>query len=98
ADARARSVAPPVLLLDDRGQDDELLRGLDRQVRRAPRPDLVQRLALRPLHAVDGLLAGLAPLALVGVGQERALARHLGDVAGEDVVVADALHDLLARQ
>src|SRR5205085_3836810 len=60
----AALVGAPGLLLDDRGQNDELLRRLDRQVGRAPGPDLVQRLAMRALHAAHDLLTRFAALEL----------------------------------
>jgi hypothetical protein len=86
------------LLLDDGGHDHEFLRSLDRQIGRAARPDLVQHVLLRRLHRVHELLAGHAALELVGVGQERALAGDLGEVAGQDLVLLQAFDDLLGGE
>jgi hypothetical protein len=86
------------LLLDDGGHDHEFLRRLDRQIGRAARPDLVQHVLLRRLHRVHELLAGHAALELVGVGQERALAGDLGEVAGQDLVLLQAFDDLLGGE
>ena len=80
---RGALVGAAGLLLDDRGEDDELLRRLDRQVRRAALPDLAQTLrAAPPACALTICWRVIAALELVGVGQQRALARRLGDVAG----------------
>ena len=86
-------------LLDDRGERDELLRRLERQVRRAPLPDLLQRAPLRLLHALDHLFARGAAGEPVAFRQQRSFARHVLDVAGEDIVVQEpALHDLFRGQ
>ena len=86
------------LLLDDRGQRDQLAGRLDRQIGRPLRPDLVDHLGLSFAHARQLGLARVAALEQIGVRQQRALARLLLDVADEHVVVAKSLDDLIAGQ
>ena len=85
-------------LLDDGGEDDELLGRLERQIRRAPLPGLLHHAPLRLLHARDHLLARRAAREAIAFRQQRALARHVLDVAGEDVAVEQPRHDLLGGQ
>src|ERR1700737_3333553 len=67
------------LLLDDRGQRNQLLRRLDWKVLTAALPDFHQRALLRLLHARNHLFAGGAAREFVGFRQQRALARHFAD-------------------
>ena len=53
-------------------------------------PDLVQQALLRLLHALNHLLAGDAAREIIGVGQQTAFAGNFLDVAGQDVVLAQA--------
>ncbi len=85
-------------LLDDRGERDELLGRLDRNVGRAPLPHLVDDATLRLLHALDDLIARGAARKLVGLRQQRALARHVLHRPGEDVVLHQPRDDLLRGQ
>ena len=86
------------LLLDQRGENDELFRRLDRQIGRMTVPDFLEHALLRLLHALDHLLARHAAVEIVGVGQQAAFARNFLDVAGQDVVVQQARDDLLGSQ
>ena len=86
------------LLLDERGQNDELLRRLDRQIGRVTVPDFLEHALLRLLHALDHLLARHAASEIVGIGQQAAFARDFLDVAGQYVVVQQARDDLLGGQ
>ena len=86
------------LLLDDRGERDQLAGRLDRQIGRALRPDFVDQLGLGLGHARQLGLARVAALEQIGVGQQRALARRLLDVADQHVVVAKTLDHLVAGQ
>ena len=81
---RVRSSARPVSFSTIEARITSSCGRLDRQIGRAALPDLAQSLALRRLHGVDDLLARHAALELVGVGQQRAFARRLVDVAGEE--------------
>src|SRR5262249_12473611 len=53
-------------LLDDRGQDHELIGIFDWQIGRAPFPDLLDHSTLLVLHALDYLLARGAPREVIG--------------------------------
>src|SRR4029077_4319870 len=86
------------LFLDERRQDDELLRRLERKIGRVPVPDFLDQTLLRRLHALNDQLAADAAREIVGVGQQTALARDFLDVAGEDIVRQQTRHDLLGGQ
>ena len=77
---------------------DELVGCLDRQIGRVTVPDFLDHALLRLLHALDHLLARDAAGEVVGVGQQRALARDFLDVAGQDVVLQEPRDDLLGGQ
>src|SRR5262249_60871757 len=62
---------------------------------RAPLPDLLQHAPVLALHALDHLLARRAACEAVALGQKRALARDVFDIAGEDIAFQEMLHDLL---
>ena len=101
-DEHARDPRPLVglagLLLDDRSEGDEFARRLDRQILRALGPDFVDRFRLRLFHHREQGLASHAPRELVSLGQDRAFARRLLDLAEQDIVVAQPLRDLVAGQ
>ena len=61
-------------------------------------PDRGDRLGHRRRHVREQRVAGIAALEHVGVGQQRALARRLLDVADQQVALVQALDDLLAGQ
>ena len=86
------------LLLDDRGENDELLGRPHRQVGHAPLPDLLQHPLLLALHALDHLLARRSAREAVAFRQQRALARNVLDIAGEDLALQETAHDLLRGQ
>src|SRR3974390_906653 len=86
------------LFFDDRGEDDELLRRLERQVEHTVLPNLRQQTPLRLLHPLDDLLARHTAGKFVGLRQQRALARNFLDLARELVVLQETSDDLLGRQ
>ena len=85
-------------LLDDRCQHHQLIGRLERQVRRTVIPDFLHHALLRLLHALDQLLAADAAGEVIGIGQQRALARNLPNVADQNVVIRQAGDDLLGGQ
>ena len=54
--------------------------------------------SLRLLHALDHLLARGAAAEVIAFRQKASFARHVLDVAGENVAVQQARDDLLGRQ
>jgi len=84
--------------LHDRGQDDQLLRRLDRQIQRAMLPDFLQQVPVRLLHALDDLLARHAAGEFIGFRQQRALARDFLDLSGERVGLQKLGDDLFGGQ
>ena len=91
----ATFVGAPGFLFDDRRQRDEFFGGAQRQVWHPVIPHLLNDALPRLLHALDDLLAGIAARITETLRKQRALVRHLLDVAGQDLVFAQALHDLL---
>ncbi len=86
-------------LLDDGGQRDELFLGLDRQIRIALLPDLVDQALLRRAHLGDDLGAVGAAGELVGIGAQAALRRQFGrKIAFEHRIGGKPLEHLLDRQ
>jgi hypothetical protein len=61
-------------------------------------PDFLHHAPLRLLHALEHLLARGAAGEQVGFRQQRALARDVADVAGENVAFQQTLHDLARSQ
>ena len=59
-----------------------------------PSPDRIDQLLLVALHFLQKLVAPVAAMELVGLRQQRAFARNFADVAGQEVVLAQALDDL----
>ena len=86
------------LLLDDRGERDELLLAPDRQVGRARGPGLVDDRLLVGDHALQERGAGRATREDVGLGPHRAFGRLGRDRAFEDLVLGQPLDDLIAGQ
>ena len=73
-------VRPARLLLDDRGEDHRLFRRLHHDIGVALLPHLGEELLLPDLHALDDVLAAVADLEPIGVGQQRPFRGDLGDV------------------
>ena len=86
------------LPLDQRGENNELIRRLQRQIGRVVVPDVLKQVLLCLLHALDDLLAGDAAGEIVRVGEQAPFARDFLDVPGQDVVVQEARDDLLGGQ
>ena len=61
-------------------------------------PDLLDRLRLSLRHARQNRQPRVASLEIVGVGHQRALARGLSDLAGQNRVLAEPVDDLFAGQ
>src|SRR6185437_946720 len=76
----------------------QLFGRLQRHVRAVAFPDFREDPFLRLLHALDHLLTAGAARKLVGLRQQRALARNLAHRAREDVVLGQLGQDLLGRQ
>ena len=85
-------------LLDDRGQCNQCLRRLDRNIRIAALPDFRQHPLLGLLHALDHLLARGAAREFVGFRQQCAFARQFLQRAREQIVVGQPRHDLFGGQ
>ncbi len=85
-------------LLDDRGQDHELVRRLERQIGAAALPHLSHQPVLRLAHALKHLLAREAAVEMIAVGQQAAFARNVLDVAREDLVLQQPRDDLLGGE
>ena len=85
-------------LLDQRGEYHQLLRTLDRQIRCAPIPDVLDQPALLLLHVLDQLLARGTAREAIGVRKNRAFLRYILDVAGQHIVVQQTLNHLLRGQ
>src|ERR1700730_2343034 len=85
-------------LFYDRREYDKLVRGLERQIRMTPLPDLPQQPILRLPHTLDHLLTGEAPIEIVAVGQKTALSRNLFHVPGKDLVIQKTRYDLLGSK
>ncbi len=97
-DARAL-LGPAGLLLDDGGEDDELLRRAQRQVAGAAFPDLLHQ--LRCCACCMRWIACSRVIAapeVVAVRQQPAFTRHVLDGAGQDRTVEQPRHDLLGGQ
>lgn len=88
-------VGATILLLDDRGEDDQFLGRLDRQT--GGNADIPENRDLAARHHVEDAFRGAARKA-IGVGQDRAFLGHFRDIAGQKLVVPQPLGDLLARQ
>ena len=86
------------LLFDDGGQRDHFIGRGDRQVSRTPLPDLVEQLLLVARHFLQQLVAAGAALEFIGFRQQRTFTRNFMDVAGQNLVIAQTLDDLLAGQ
>ena len=87
------------LLLDDGGQDDELLRRLERQVGIAALPDLVAPAGPAP-DCIRWIICSRdeAAVEMIAVRQQRSFAREFLDVAGKHVVLQQARDDLFGGQ
>src|SRR5262245_19243239 len=86
------------LLFDDRRQHDQLVRGLQRQIRRASFPHLLNGAPLRLLHASDHLLARGATGEPIGLRQQGSLLGDLLHGPAAAVAFAHAREDLLRRE
>ena len=86
------------LFLDDRREDDELVRRAQRQVGIAALPDLAHQPVLRLAHALDELFTREAAIEVIAVRQQASFARDILDVAGENVALQQPGDDLLGRQ
>ena len=97
--SNARALLGPAgLLLDDGGEDDELLGRPQRQVAGAALPDFFHELLLRLLHALDRQLAGVTASEIVAVRQQAAFTRHILDGTSQDRTIEKARDDLLGCQ
>ncbi len=86
------------LLLDDRGEDQRVLRARQRQIVAALAPQLGEHMGHRAAHPIDQFLAGLAIAVDIGVGQQIALGRVRAGIAVERRRLAHQGHDLGAGQ